>query len=79
MLVGLILMILNYYNYYSMDEKEILKRVDCKISGGIKIKNIVDFFRDNGYEVESSIEHPKTVNGKCFETMERLENLLFQI
>lgn len=71
-----VLMILNYYNDYSMNEKEIFKRVDCKIPGGTKIKNIVDFFRDNGYEVESSIEHPKTVNGKCFETMEEFREFV---
>lgn len=65
-----VLMILHYFNDFSMIEEDVFNQVDCKIPGGTKIKNIVDFLRNNNYEIESSIEHPKTVNGKCFETME---------
>ncbi len=71
-----ILMILNYYNDYAMSEEDIFTKVDCKIPGGTKIKNIVDFFRDKGYEVETSIEHSKTVNGKCFETMQEFKDFV---
>lgn len=71
-----ILMILNYFNDYSMTEKEIFDSVDCKSPGGTKIKNIVDFFRNKNYEIETSIEHPKTVNGKCFDTMEEFREFI---
>ena len=71
-----VLMILNYFNDYSKTEKEIFDSVDCKIPGGTKIKNIVDFLRNNNYEIETSIEHPKTINGKCFETMEEFRDFI---
>lgn len=73
-----VLMILNYFNDYSLTEQQIFEQVDCKIPGGTKIKNIVDFFRANHYEVESSIEHAKTVNGKCFETMEEFREFVIE-
>lgn len=73
-----VLMILNYFNDYSMTEKDIFDRVDCKIPGGTKIKNIVDFLKENNYAVDSSIEHPKTVNGKCFETMEEFRDFVIE-
>lgn len=71
-----VLMILNYFNDYSKSEKEIFDSVDCKIPGGTKIKNIVDFLRNNDYEVETSIEHEKNINGKCFETMEEFRDFV---
>lgn len=71
-----VLMILNYFHDYSMSEKDIFDQVDCKIPGGTKIKNIVEFFRDNHYIVETSIEYPKSVNGKCFETMEEFRDFV---
>ena len=71
-----VLMILNYFNDYSMTEKEIFESVDCKIPGGTKIKNIVDFLRNRGYEIETSIEHAKNVNGKCFGTMEEFRDFV---
>lgn len=71
-----VLMILNYFNDYSLTEKNIFDQVDCKIPGGTKIKNIVDFFRNNGYEIETSIEHSKNVNGKIFETMEEFRDFV---
>lgn len=69
-----ILMIWNYFHGYTLSEKEIFDRVDCKIPGGTKIKNIVDFFRSQGYELETSIEQQKSVNVKCFETMEEFRD-----
>ena len=59
-----------------MTEKEIFDRVDCKIPGGTKIKNIGDFFRNKGYEIEISIEHAQNVNGKCFGTMEEFRDFV---
>ena len=73
-----ILMIMNYFNDYSMTEKDIFDKVDCKNPGGTKIKNIVDFYRDNNYEIETSIEQPKTVNGKSFETMEEFKDFVIK-
>lgn len=64
-----ILMILNYFNDDQLSEEEIFKLVDCKIPGGTKIKNIVDFFRNRGYNIDTSIETQKTINGKVFDTM----------
>lgn len=72
------LMILNYFKDYSMDEKQVFDEVDCKIPGGTKIKNIVDFFRNHGYEIETSIEHAKTVNGKVFDTMEEFRDFVIE-
>lgn len=71
-----VLMILNYFHDYSMSEKDIFDQVDCKIPGGTKVKNIVEFFRDNHYVVQTSIEYPKSVNGKCFETMEEFRDFV---
>ena len=71
-----VLMILHYFNDYSFEEKDVFEKVDCKIPGGTKIKNIVDFFKDSNYEIETSIEHPKTINGKCFETMEEFRDFV---
>lgn len=73
-----VLMILHYFNDYSMSEQEVFEGVDCKIPGGTKIKNIVDFLRTNHYEIESSIEHLKSVNGKCFETMEEFREFVIE-
>lgn len=73
-----VLMILNYFHDYSMSEKEIFNKVDCKIPGGTKIKNIVDFLRNEGYEIETSIEHAKTVNGKVFDTMEEFQDFVIE-
>lgn len=71
-----VLMILNYFKDYSMTEKEIFDSVDCKNPGGTKLKDIVDFFRRKNYKIETSIEHPKTINGKCFETMEEFRDFV---
>jgi len=71
-----VMMILNYFNDYSMTEQDIFERVDCKIPGGTKIKNIVDFLRGSGYEIETSIEREKNINGKCFETMEEFRDFV---
>lgn len=72
------LMILNYFSDYSMSEQEIFDKVDCKIPGGTKIKSIVDFLRNEGYEIETSIEHTKTVNGKVFDAMEEFRDFVIE-
>ena len=44
-----VLMILNYFNDYSMNEKDIFEKVKCKQPGGTKIEDIVKFFKENNY------------------------------
>lgn len=66
-----ILMILNYFNDYNMTEREIFDAVKCKQPGGTQISDIVTFFREKGYDIESSIEQNTKKNGKekIFKTM----------
>ncbi|MDE6284779.1 MAG: C39 family peptidase [Bacilli bacterium] len=70
------LLVLHYYNDYSFSERELFYIVDCKQPEGTRIKNIVDFFRRQKYEVETSIEQPKKVSGKIFDTMEEFRDFV---
>lgn len=63
-----VLMILNYYDDFRFDESNLVSLVKCDGINGTKIKNIVDFFRDNGYEVQTSIEQMKSVEGRVFDS-----------
>lgn len=65
-----ILMILNYYKDQRFTEKDVCDSVYCRLNYGTKIKDVVDFFRDNNYIVETSIEKNKNVNGRVFDYME---------
>lgn len=63
-----VLMMLNYYGDYSMNEMEIAKEVCCKIPGGTKIQNISTFFTNKGYKVDCSIDKKRDENEKIFST-----------
>lgn len=64
-----VLMILNYFNDYEFSEKDIFDKVQCKQPGGTKIKDIVDFLKQNNYIIETSIEKQRKSSGKIFDTM----------
>ncbi len=71
-----VLMILNYFNDYSMNEKDIFEKVKCKQPGGTKIENIAKFFKENNYIIETSIEQTRKQSGKIFDTMNEFKEFI---
>lgn len=64
-----VLMILNYFNDYSMTEKEIFDKVNCRQPGGTKIEDIVKLFKEKNYDIETSIEQSRKEDNKIFTSM----------
>ncbi len=71
-----VLMILNYFGDYSMNEREVFDRVKCKQPGGTKIKDIVDFLRKKDFIIETSIEQQRNTSGKIFGTMKEFRDFV---
>lgn len=71
-----VLMILNYFNDYSMTEREIFDKVNCKQPGGTKIEDIVNLLKEKRYIIETSIEKERKMSGKIFDTMSQFREFV---
>lgn len=65
-----VLMILNYFGDYSLNERDVFERVKCKQPGGTKIYDIAEFLKQENFIIETSIEKQKNESGKIFDSME---------
>lgn len=70
-----VLMILNYFGD-DAPEAEIYDAVHCRENIGTRLDDIAKYLRERGYEIETSIEHAKDADGKCFGNMAEFQDFV---
>lgn len=72
-----VLMAMNYFGD-DAPEAEVFEAVHCRTGIGTRLDDIADYLRERAYDIDTSIEHPKNAEGKCFGTMAEFRDFVVE-